>query len=356
MTMSTENPGRGLDVGTMNLVSAREKGGQVVTKRVRDCFLDLEPEAKKHLKMTKVPYVEHEGALVVLGDSAMQYAALFKRDVRRPLARGVIAAGELDAQQILSLLVFNVLDVPLEDGELCYYSVPAAPIDDPGQDVVYHQEVFRKIIGDHGYKPMPANEAMAVIYSQCADTMFSGVGISFGSGMVNVALAYQTVQALAYSHTRAGDWVDTHAAKAIGSTPVRVCTVKEKGVDLKNPSNRDQEAIAMYIRASISYTLTTLAQQMAAVKSSLELHEPIPMVLSGGMTKAGSFMAIFQEELESIRKKLPFQVSEVRVAKDPMTAVAEGLLVLAQQEELPPGPRPCTHTSCPLSRGVSFKS
>lgn len=324
-------PGCSIDVGTMNLVSARQTpSGKVVTKSVRDCFLDLEADAKKTLKLSKVPYTEQDGQLVVLGESAFRFASLFKREVRRPLQRGVIAAGELDAQKILSLLIFHVLDEPLTPNEPCFYSVPASPVDDPGQDVHYHQEVFRKILSDHGYKPTPVNEAMAIIFSQCAAENFSGVAISMGSGMANVALSYQTVQGLAFSHTHAGDWVDAHSAKAVGLTAQRMCSIKEKGVDLLAPKNREEEALALYMRSAMDYTLHHLKREFDKARTTLDLAEPIPVILSGGMSKAGNFLPIFQEALKSI--KLPFEVSEVRLATDPMTAVAEGLLVLSQQD------------------------
>jgi hypothetical protein len=44
-------------------------------------------------------------------------------------------------------------------------------------------------------------------------------------------------------------------------------------------------------------------------------------------------MGLFEEEFESVRKKFPIQISEIRQARDPMTAVAEGLLALATEEE-----------------------
>lgn len=143
---SKYKPACGLDLGTMNVVSARQMadGDNLELKRIRDAFLDLDPEAKKTLRLSKVDYVERNGSLVVLGDSALTMANLFNREVRRPLSRGVISAGELDAQQILSLLISNVLGEPIVPKEHCYYSVPAAPVDDVAQDIVYHQEVFRK--------------------------------------------------------------------------------------------------------------------------------------------------------------------------------------------------------------------
>ncbi len=335
MKASQYNPAVGLDIGTMNLVSARQTGdGQhVETKRIRDAFIDLDLDAKKTLRLSKVDYVEQGGNLVVLGDSALNMANLFKREVRRPLSRGVISAGELDAQQILSLLVSHVLGAPVAPGEHCFYSVPASPIDDEGQDIIYHQEVFRKIITEHGYTPHPMNEAMAIVYSQCAQENFSGLAVSFGSGMCNIALAYQTVKGMDFSVARGGDWIDSHAAKATGSTSSRICAIKEKGVELTQPKSRDEEAIALYIRALIKYCLENIAIQFRKVQSTLDLPEPIPFVISGGTSRAGGFLDVFRDEFETIKKKgFPIQISEIRPAKDPMTAVAEGLLVLAMEE------------------------
>ena len=329
------NPGCGLDVGTMNLVSARQTGdgNHIETKRIRDAFLDLDPDAKKTLRLSKVDYVEKDGNLIVLGDSALNMANLFKREVRRPLSRGVISAGELDAQQILSLLIQHVVGVPVSEKEHCFYSVPAAPVDDEAQDIIYHQEVFRKILAELGYTPHPMNEAMAIIYSQCAEENFSGLSVSFGSGMGNIALAYQTVKGMDFSVARGGDWIDSHAAKATGSTSARMCAIKEKGVDLANPKNRDDEALALYIRALIKYVLENIAIQFRKVQATLDLPEPVPFIISGGTSRAGGFMDVFKEEFEAVQKRgFPIKISDIRQAKDPMTAVAEGLLVLAMEE------------------------
>jgi len=327
-------PAVGLDLGTMNIVSARQlTNGKVETKRVRDAFLDLDTDAKKTLRLSKVDYVEHGDQLIVIGDSALNMANLFKRDVRRPLSRGVISAGELDAQQILSLLVGHVLGEPVTEGEHCFYSVPAAPIDDENQDIIYHTEVFRKIVTEHKYTAHPMNEAMAIVYSQCAEENFSGLGISFGSGMCNIALAYQTVKGMEFSLARGGDWIDAHAAKATGSTASRMCTIKEKGVDLSAPKGREEEAIALYIRALIQYCLENIAIQFRKVQAAMDLPEPVPFVVSGGTSRAGGFLDLFKEEFQKIQKKgFPIEISEIRPAKDPMTAVAEGLLVLAMEE------------------------
>lgn len=328
-------PGCGIDIGTMNIVSARKTTSRdrVIVSRIRDAFIDLDIIAKKSLKLSNIDYIEKDGQLIVIGDSALNIANLFKREVRRPLSRGVISPGEVDAQQVLSLLVKHVLEEPVVEKEHCFFSVPAAPIDDPDQDVIYHQEVFRKIVAEHGYTPHPTNEAMAIVYSQCADTNFSGLCVSFGAGMMNVALAYQTVQGMSFSVARSGDFVDKQSAKAVASTASRMCSLKEKGVNLVAPKTREEEAVALYIRSLIRYGLENIATQFRCVQASLELPEPIPFVVSGGTSKAGGFMELFSEEFRALQLKgFPIEISEVRQARDPLTAVAEGLLVLAMEE------------------------
>jgi hypothetical protein len=318
----------------MNLLSARQTvEGKVVTQRIRDAFIDLELDAKKTLRMSKIDYVEKDGQLIVIGDSALNMANLFKREIRRPLNRGVISPGEVDAQQVLSLLICHILGDPVVEGEHCFYSVPSSPVDDLDQDVVYHTEIFRKIVSEYGFTPHPMNEAMAIIYSQCAAENFSGLSVSYGAGMMNIALAFQTVKGMDFALARGGDFVDTHAAKALGSTASRMCAIKEKGVNLASPKGREEEAITLYIRSLIRYGFDNIAAQFKKVQSTLDLPDPVPFVVSGGTSKAGGFMNVFNEEFEAVKKKgFPIKISEVRQAKDPLTAVAEGLLVLACEE------------------------
>jgi len=326
-------PGVGLDVGTMNIIASRrsESEGPHHTP-IRDAFLDLDMAAKRSLKLSKVDYIQEGNNLVVVGDSALTMANLFRREARRPLQRGVISAGELDAQRILSLLVKKVLGEPTIPNEHCFYSVPAAPLDDPDQDIIYHTEVFRKIIQTHGYTAHPTNEASAIIYSQCAEDNFSGLAVSFGSGMCNIALLYQASVAMSFSVARGGDWVDKSAAKATGKTASQICSIKERGADLRNPANREQEAIGFYLKNLIDYCLQNIMEEFKKVSGNVTLPDPIPFVVSGGTSLANGFMEVFKTQFEGIQESFPIEISEVRHATDPLTAVSAGLLVLAMEE------------------------
>lgn len=324
--------GVGCDMGTMNIVSARRSKSGVTTNRIRDAFITVPKDNRKMLRLSGVNFVERGDEIVIVGDAAYEMANMFGAETRRPLQAGLIAAGEVDALEILGLLVKHVLGEPKVKDEVCYYSVPAAPVDDPTRDVIYHQGILGKIITECGFKAMPANEAMAIVYSECAKENFSGIAFSFGSGMTNIALSLYTQEGLSFSIARGGDWLDAGAARSTGSTQSRMCSIKEKGLDLMNPKGRDQEALAVYYKNLIEYSLDQVANEFDKVRSKFDLPGAIPLVVSGGTSKAGGFLEFFQEVFESKRKRFPIEVSEIRAARDPLNAVAQGLLVQAVQE------------------------
>lgn len=332
--MSTKNlPGVGLDVGTMNIVAARRTApDKVETSRVRDAFLDLNQEAKRMLKLSGVNFIEKGENIIVVGDKALEMANVFGREARRPLNAGLISAGEIDALEVLGAMIKNLLGEPKTPGEYCYFSVPAAPVDDLDRDVVYHQGVFERIVTECGYTAVAGNEAMAIVYAETAAEGFSGLGISFGSGMCNLALSISGMEGFSFSVARGGDWIDAGASKAVGATQSRMCALKEKGIDLLTPKSREEEALALYYKSLITYCLDHTAKQFARIKDRFSMPGAIPIVVSGGTSLAGNFLEFFKQTFEGKRKKFPFEVSEIRQASDPLNAVARGLLIQSIQE------------------------
>lgn len=330
--MSEESPmyGVGLDIGTMNIVSARQSSGKPATKRIRDAFLDLPKDSKKMLRLSSVPFFTRGEELLVLGDEALGIANMFGREARRPLSDGLISNSEIDAHDVLRLLIENVLGEPSVEGEHCYFSVPAAPVDED-RDVIYHTGVFTQIVSDLGYEPHASNEAMAIIFSDCAKDGFSGLAFSFGAGMTNVALAMSTIEGLSFSVARGGDWIDSGAAKSMGSTQAKMTAVKEKGVNLMDPQGREQQAIAFYYQNLISYALQHVAEKFKEVEGKFLINRPIPIVVSGGTSRAEGFLDLFKKVFDSI-ENFPFEISEVRAASDQMNAVALGMMIQAAQE------------------------
>jgi hypothetical protein len=300
---------------------------------VRNAFLDLEPSHKKMLRLSGTSFVELDGRLLVIGDEALSCANLFNRDARRPMAGGILNPGETDAQQVMALMMRQVLGTPLKPGEKCCYSIPAAALDVVGSDVTYHSAVLNKILSELGYSGEAVNEAQAIVFSECAAENFSGIGISFGSGMTNVCLSFKAMSALEFSVGKGGDWVDDGAAKAMNTTRGKMCSLKESGVDIAKPAGREQEAIGFYVQTLIDYAIKGIIDHFDKVKKDILVPEPIPIVVSGGTSLAIGFMDVFRSVFEKHRSRFPVQVSEVRHARDPMTAVASGLLVVASMDD-----------------------
>jgi len=326
-----------IDIGTCFLVSSRrDDNGQIQIKSIRDSFLDLDNEAqvKNMLKLSKTDFIESGEKIYIIGDPALVLANIFRREVRRPLSQGVISPGELEAERVLAVLLDNVLGKATVPGETCFFSVPAAAVDKT-MDVIYHQAMFSKIISNMGYKAVPLNEAAAIVYSNAAKENFSALALSFGAGMVNVCLMFQTMIGMAFSISRSGDWIDESAARVTGTTASRIMAIKEKGVDLMDAEKgdpkllREREAIQVYYKSLIMYALDTVKNEFLKKQGSIDLPSSVPIILSGGTSKATNFREFFETAFNSTKEKFPIPVSEIRMANDPLNAVAEGLLVAA---------------------------
>jgi len=327
-----KTPGIGADIGTMNLVSARRTGKGVVTTRMRDVFLDLPKESKRMLRIGNIDYVEREGEILIVGDAALETANIFGKEARRPLLAGMISASEIDSLEVLGILISHILGKPEVENEACAFSVPAPPVDQVDRDIIYHRGVVTRIIEECGYRAIPSNEAMAIIYSETADTGFSGLAISMGAGMCNVALAVNTIEGLSFSVARGGDYIDAGAARSVGATQARICAIKEKGIDLNKPKNREEEAISFYYKDLILYLLDQVVLRFKTIQGQFALPRPIPLIVGGGTSLAGGFMEFFTNVFETKRNRFPIEINAIQHAADPLNVVAYGLLVQALQE------------------------
>jgi actin-like ATPase involved in cell morphogenesis len=321
--------GRGLDIGTANLASAiQDVDGNVTIKIQRNAFIDIEADdyTRNMLTRLNVQYVAVNGRMVVVGDPAFELANIFNRETRRPMKDGVISPNEQDAMPIEKMLLENLLGAPNFDGENCYFSVPAAPID-ADFNVIYHQGVFGGLLKKLGYEPKPLVEGHAVVFSELAEDDFTGIGISCGGGMFNICVAYKSIPALSFSTTRGGDWIDRNVATVLGIKSSRATAIKERGVDLRNPKNREEEAVEIYYRNLISYTLKEIKERFESSQGMPSFPDPVEIVCAGGTSMIGGFTEIFREEFEAV--KFPINVKQIRRAEDPLYSVSKGCLVAA---------------------------
>ena len=321
----------GLDCGTMNLVCGRSDSKD--TTLTRNVFLKLDPDEVAIGELSEISYVKgDEGELYVIGEDAFRMANIFGQEVSRPMKSGLISSDEIDAIDVLTLIIKDLIGDTGEKNEVyCSYSIPAESIDEK-RSVTYHTRVFGSILNNIGINHTPINEAAAIIYSECQKEGFTGIGLSFGAGMVNCCVMYKGVEAVKFSTARSGDWVDKQVADSLGLVANRVTSTKEKHLDLiagagsiKNKKQRRTiEAIIYYYEALMEYTIKRLIKEFEE-NIDLEIDDELPIVISGGTSLPNGFDDLFKDVLS--RYELPFEVSEIRRAGNPLTSVANGLLI-----------------------------
>ncbi|MHA1801178.1 MAG: hypothetical protein ACTSWJ_05515 [Candidatus Heimdallarchaeaceae archaeon] len=319
----------GLDCGTMHLACARSDSDEV--KLTRNVFMSIDPDDVQISELSEISYVEgDDGQLFMIGSDAFKFANIFGQEVSRPMEKGLIAPGEDDAIDVLTLMVKDLIGDLSNKEAYCSYSIPAISIDEK-KSVIYHENVFAGILQAIGVNHTSINEGMAIIYSECAKEQFSGIAISFGAGMANIAVAYKGIEALKFSTARAGDWIDRETAISLGMIMNRVTGIKEKymklrgEVSIKNKkTKRVLKALYFHHKALIEYTVKQIIKEFNE-KVDIEVDESIPIIISGGTSLPDGFLELFKSVISEY--ELPFEVSEIRKAKNPLTAVANGLLI-----------------------------
>ena len=332
--------GRGLHVGTVNLVAAAKatSHGDFVYATQRNAFLDVlaDPDTRSMMKQLGLGYIAQGDEGYIAGDAAVVLGRIFGKPPRRPMKAGTLSPGEPVALFILSLLVKQVLGAPQHEGEICVYSVPADPVE-PDRNFIYHCGALESALKSLGYTPRAMPESHLIVSSELKDEDYTGIGVSCGAGMFNVGISYKGLPAVGFSTARGGDWVDESVATALGMTPEEVRRIKES-MDLNEPQGRVEGAIAIYYRNLLQHTLEMMKLKMGEAHSMPSFARPIPIVCAGGSAMIPGFLELFKDEVEKAR--IPIRIDFIRLAKQPLQAVAAGCLQAALEETAARGDAP----------------
>ena len=326
--------GKGVDIGTMFVKCAQKEGTEIVFRSQRNAFFEVEHTdfTKKILDNSKVKYIIKEDKLYVVGDEALQFANMFNKETRRPLSRGVISPTEKEALPMVELLIKSVVDEPTYKGEIVYFSVPGEPLD-ADFNVLYHIKMLEGFLKTLGYTPKPINEGHAIILSELAEEDFTGMGLSFGGGMVNVCLSFMSVPIFKFSVTKAGDWIDQQVSMAVDETASRVSAIKESSLDLNKEEglSKIESALSIYYNHLIEYVIENIKQEFAKARRLPRITKPISIILSGGTSLPKGFSQRFKHILDQL--KLPVPIGSVRMTSQPLRSVAKGALVASSADE-----------------------
>ena len=330
---------KGLDCGTSFYIAATEDK----IKKQRNAFLTVDGEVsqvKRMLKRQGIPFVEKAGKIHIVGQHAFNYAQIFSTaELKRPMKSGLLNPTEKDSLPVLNAIIGELLG-DATDKETCVYCVPSKPID-VQREVSYHEDVLRTIIEQYGYNVKKIEEAVALGYEGLVDTQLTGVAISMGAGMCNIAVMYQGMTALSFSVSRGGDWVDENVSMDTGVSKAKVTNIKETSTTLdlssatyQNIYEEDTDeanvliAIRSYYGALINYLLTNLKVQFEGVENVPNFPDPVPIVIGGGTSLVKGFLDVFNEQFD--QDEFPIPISEIILIEDAHTAVSRGCLSEAQ--------------------------
>lgn len=321
----------GLDIGTNLIVCATmNEEGNSVYKKQRDAFFKIAPKSevnRKSIQMAlesrKANFIIDGNDFFVVGQDALYMANERNLEARRPMSRGVLSPKEKSSLPMLKLIIKSLIGQGSGSDKLVF-SIPAEPIDSDF-NVLYHTEMLKVYLKEMGFDPTPLNEGFAIAFSELLDDNLTGACISWGAGMINSVVCYEGDAVSQFSLTKGGDWIDQSVGKALDLNPSMIQIEKEESnIDLLNPKGQIQEAVVVYYNVLINYVLDNIIYELERSKLP-SFREPIPIVLSGGLVLADNFVEKFKAESEI--KKFPFEIKEIRRAKDPLYCVAHGCLM-----------------------------
>lgn len=324
----------GLDVGTSRIVAATpapDPGSYHFASQL-NAFVAI-PFSKltaMTLQRQGIPHTIRPQEIVVHGNESERFADLMNTEIRRPMTHGTLDAREPDAVAMLRQIIEALAPGAKESKPRVCFTVPAAPLGGE-ESLTYHETTVRQLLEQMGYETRSINEGLAVVYGELENTNYTGIGISCGGGLCNVCFSYLSVPVLSFSIAKAGDYIDNSAASMIGERANRIRLAKEGSFHFNGFfTDKVQQVISVYYDDMIKSLVTGLREAFSNARNMPRLNRPIPLVLSGGTALPEGFRQRFEKIYRE--SDVPVELSEVRLAANPLETAAKGALIAALAE------------------------
>jgi hypothetical protein len=327
-TETSKNEPIGLDVGTSRIVTARQTKHEITYATQLNAFVSIPYSKMTESALLKegVPHSVDGGEILVHGNESERFADLLNKDIRRTMTRGVLNPDEPDNVKLIRAITTS-LTGNVEKGRKLCFTVPAAPLG-AEDNLTYHEVTLRQVLSELGFDATSINEGLAVVYGELESTNYTGIGISCGGGLCNVCLSYLAVPIVSFSIPKAGDFIDSSAASVTGERPNHIRILKEQSFYINGHfDNKLQQVLSVYYDDMIQALVGGLRKAFLGARNLPKLTRPIPMVLSGGTAIPKGFKERFETILGT--SDFPLELSEIRMAADPLTTTAKGALVAA---------------------------
>ncbi len=323
----------GIDVGTSKIVSAKRRGKDMETAGQLNAFIPVPYSrfTENILGQNDISYYREGDELIIFGTASEKFANMFNAEMRRPMSDGILNPKERYAMPVLEAILHTLVPKARVAGDILAFSVPSAA-EGKQAELTYHEATLRRFFEGMGYRAVAINEGLAVVFAELESENFTGIGISCGGGMCNGCLAYLSIPSIMFSIPKGGDFIDNSVGSVVNEHSTRVRAIKEEGVDLSRPAkDKFERAIQIYYEDLVDNLVDALRRAISRAEKLPKTERPLPIVLAGGTSRPRGFKELFERTLKA--KPLPIDVSDVRLARDPMTATARGALIAAMYEK-----------------------
>jgi hypothetical protein len=138
---------------------------------------------------------------------------------------------------------------------------------------------------------------------------------------------------ITFSIPKSGDYIDRNVAEVLGesnSTKVRI--FKEENLDLgRAPKDDMTRALQIFYEDVLQSLIDRLRMEFKHSSQLPKIDRPMKIVLAGGTAKPAGFLHKFETMLRA-DGDFPVEISDVRLARDPLTATANGCYIAAMSE------------------------
>jgi hypothetical protein len=322
----------GLDIGTSRIVVADGHNGER-TRTQLNAFVPVPSSemAENMLKVRGMVYERNCKNLYVYGNDSDFFASFLNTDARRPMRSGLLNPEEANSQHMIQRIIQLLVPRAKKNEVLCF-SVPGSG-EGTGGKLVYHEALLKQFLQTLGYDVKPLNEGQAVVFSELQEDNFTGIGISFGGGMCNVSVSFMSMPMITFSVPRGGDYIDRNVAEVMGEqNATKVRLFKEENLDLsRQPKDDMTRAFHIFYDDMMRSLIERLRAEFSLSSHLPKVDRAMAVALAGGTAMPAGFLQKFEAMLRN-EGEFPIEISDVRMAKNPLTATARGCYIAALSE------------------------
>ncbi|MCL9814083.1 hypothetical protein [Natranaeroarchaeum aerophilus] len=299
----------GLDIDDRFTTVARD-GVEPTTERTNFVELPDDEMVLDMLSSGEVEYVERDGTVYAVGNGATDFAGMFDAPVES-LLRGGVLTGERDVDAVLAELLIEQVLGAAEEEERAVFAAPSEPVD-RDVDMLFHRRTIDSRLGSLGYESESVTRGVAAGYAGFGTDAPTGVAVVLGTGTSEVCLLDDGRPVAQFGLGRGGNWIDKQVADATDRDPSTVADERET-YDL---TTGDGDVLGMYYENLLSYVVDAVLEHTEIDGAVL------PVVVAGSAARPAGIGETLDELLTGA--DLSFEIEELRVLEDPITAVARG--------------------------------